>query len=146
MRAANLNIGGKAETMAKLWMGAGWVLALALAGCMEKTAPVAHCADPVRGCRLEWNGKTADVRFLSVPGALKPFGLQVAAPSAHAVSAVFAMRDMDMGESRYRLVLGNDKLWRADVTLPACVAGRADWVMALEVDGTRVEMPFATGE
>ncbi len=131
--------------MARLGIGMGWVLALVLAGCMQKTAPVTQCADPVRGCRLEWDGKAADVRFLSVPGALKPFGLQVAVPPAKAVSAAFAMRDMDMGENRYRLVLGPDGVWRADVILPVCVSGRADWVMVLEVDGSRVEMPFATG-
>lgn len=145
MQASNLNIGGKAETMAGLRLGMGWVLVLALAGCMQKTAPVAQCANPMDGCRLEWDGGAADIRFLSMPGTLKPFGLQVAAPSAKAVSAAFTMRDMDMGENRYRLVRGKDGAWYADVTLPVCVSGRADWVMTLDVDGDRVEMSFAVG-
>lgn len=126
----------------------GWVPVLALvvlAACSQKTAPVAQCADPLRGCWLAWDGKGADVRFLAAPGGLKPFGLQVAAPGANAVSASFSMRDMDMGENRYRLVRGTDGAWRADVILPVCVAGRADWTMTLEVDGSRVAMPFVAG-
>ena len=126
----------------KMWWMAGLLF---LAACGQKTAPVAQCADPLHGCRLAWDGKAADVRFMAAPGGLKPFGLQVAAVGAKAVSASFAMQGMDMGENRYRLIQGQDGTWRADVILPVCVAGRADWMMTLEVDGRRVAMPFAAG-
>lgn len=133
------------ETIGRGAVKKGWVpilVLLALAACEQKAAPLVQCADPLKGCRVAWDGKSADVRFLAAPGGLKPFGLQVAVPGASAVSASFAMQDMDMGENRYRLVRGADGTWRADVILPVCVAGRADWTMTLEVDGSRAAMPF----
>jgi hypothetical protein len=87
-------------------------------------------------------GVAAEIRFASSPGALKPFVLEVAAPEAKAVAATFAMVGMDMGENRYQLVRTDAGPWRASVILPVCVAGRADWLMTLEVDNRRVAVPF----
>jgi hypothetical protein len=33
-------------------------------------------------------------------------------------------------------------MWKANVTLPVCVAGSSNWIMTLEVDGVKVRVPF----
>ncbi|MGD9787404.1 MAG: hypothetical protein AB7U30_05555 [Sulfuricellaceae bacterium] len=123
----------------------GWGLltgALLLAGCGQQPAPVAQCPDPMRGCRIAAGGVQADLRFASPPGTLRPFVLEVAAPGAKSVAASFTMVGMDMGENRYKLLRTDSGPWRAEIVLPVCVAGRAEWVMTLEVDGKSVEVPF----
>jgi hypothetical protein len=30
------------------------------------------------------------------------------------------------------------------VTLPACVSGQHDWLLYLDIDGSRYELPFST--
>jgi len=117
---------------------------LLLAGCGQEPVPLAQCPDPVQGCRITGGGIQADIRFASPPGALRPFALEVTAPGAKSVAASFAMVGMDMGENRYQLLRTDSSLWRADIILPVCVAGRADWVMTLEVDGKSVGVPFVT--
>ncbi len=118
--------------------------ALLLAGCGQQSAPVAQCPDPMRGCRIAAGGVQADLRFASPPGTLRPFVLEVAAPGAKSVAASFAMVGMEMGENRYQLARTGSDAWRAEIILPVCVAGRADWLMTLEVDGKSVGIPFVT--
>ena len=93
-------------------------------------------------CRLEVGGHPLELNFSPAPVPLKPFMLNVKAPAARSVFAEFTMVDMDMGANRYRLEAASAGMWKANVTLPVCVAGRSNWIMTLEVDGVKVRVPF----
>lgn len=114
---------------------------LLLAGCAKtpETIPVS-CNNPIGGCRLTEN---LELRFLQPPSVMQPFDLEVISTGAD-IHASFQMRGMEMGLNRYRLLREANK-WRARVMLPACVQGRHDWLLRLEVDGTTYEIPFTAG-
>ena len=99
------------------------------------------CRDPLAGCRLDAG---IEIRFSQTPTVMQAFDLEVAAPQGADLHASFQMRGMEMGMNRYRLLQENGK-WRAKVMLPACVQGRRDWILRLEVSGKTYEMPFVAG-
>lgn len=106
---------------------------LCMAACAEKPSVKIDCPEISRGCSVD--GLT--VRTGQQPQIFKPFELMVESDAAGAaditeVYASFAMEGMDMGLNRYRLIRKSDGLWVAEVTLPLCVRGRADWLMQLE--------------
>lgn len=106
------------------------------------TSPlVVTCRDPLAGCRLDAG---IEIRFSQTPAVMQAFDLEVAAPEGADLHASFQMRGMDMGMNRYRLLKENGK-WHARVMLPACLQGRRDWVLRLEVSGKTYEMPFVAG-
>lgn len=130
---------------------AWWVLLLAVLaagvlwprlGGREKTIPV-PCADIVAGCALPQAG--LHVRFDRQPAALQRFRIFLQLPQAREVHAGFSMRGMEMGFNRYRLLPDGPGRWQAEVMLPACVQGRSDWLMMVEGDGRRYEVPFVSG-
>jgi len=102
----------------------------------------AHCPDPVQGCQVPFGKRMAEVRFLSAPAPLKRFDLVVKAPDAGQVAADFAMQGMDMGPNRYVLQRAADGAWHGNVILPVCVGGASNWVMTLELDGVKRQIPF----
>lgn len=127
----------------KLWE---YLIMLALLAGVSACArpPVIHivnCPDPVAGCRLDAG---LEVRFSKIPAVMQKFELDLVAPESAAPYASFQMQDMDMGLNRYRL-LRHDGKWHAEVTLPACVRGRHDWILRLEAGGKIYEMPFTSG-
>ena len=118
-----------------------WLL-LVLAACGgEPAATTVSCADPVAGCRLK---DGLELRFSHEPKMMQAFDLEVAAPADAVLHASFQMQGMEMGMNRYRLLRDGGK-WHAGVMLPACVQGRSDWVLRLEVDGKSYEIPFVAG-
>lgn len=124
----------------RLWMAAGMlVLAVAIGWQLRpadnQDAMVIPCADPTKGCGLSMGqSDQLRIRFDHTPQTLKPFKLSVEAPQAQALHASFAMRGMEMGLNRYRLLQQAPGLWTAEVTLPVCVQGRSDWTMLLELE------------
>ncbi|PKO93999.1 MAG: hypothetical protein CVU15_01345 [Betaproteobacteria bacterium HGW-Betaproteobacteria-1] len=119
----------------KLWkpLVLGLMALLCMAGCAEKSLISIECPEISRGCTVE--GLT--VMTSQQPQILKPFELRVESDEAGLaditeVYASFAMEGMDMGLNRYRLIRKSEGLWVAEVTLPLCVRGRADWLMQLE--------------
>lgn len=108
----------------------------------EKAQAVA-CADIVAGCLVDDSG--LQVVFDRRPQAMQPFLLQVRKAQAQQVHASFSMHGMQMGFNRYRLLPQGDGNWQAQVTLPACVQGRSDWELLLEVDAERYALPFSAG-
>jgi hypothetical protein len=116
---------------------------LVLVACAKSPQPPAlvACHDPLAGCRLD---REIEVRFSQTPTVMQPFDLEVTASGAVDVHASFQMQGMDMGMNRYRLLKKGGK-WSARVMLPACVQGRRDWVLRLEVNVKTYEMPFAAG-
>lgn len=116
-------------------------LMLLLSACSyETTVQTVACPDPIAGCRLD---EAVSVRFSQTPGVMEKFALDVHAPKNAEPYASFQMQGMDMGPNRYRL-LWNGGVWHADVMLPACVQGRRDWVLRLEVGKKIYEMPFVS--
>jgi hypothetical protein len=121
--------------MMKIWYQIFFVLTavLCMVGCTEKPLVAMDCSEIRHGCMVD--GLT--VRTSQQPKVLQPFELMVESEAAEAaditeVYASFAMKDMDMGLNRYRLIRKSDSLWMAEITLPLCVRGRADWLMQLE--------------
>ena len=102
------------------------------------------CADITKGC----GNQQLQIRFDRTPQVMKPFNLSAKAASASEVHASFAMRGMEMGLNRYRLLQKPDGLWQAEVTLPVCIQGRSDWLVELEVKTPqgmkRYQLPFSS--
>jgi len=121
--------------------------AIAVAGYWLKSpaeAVAVSCADPLAGCAFSHRGATASVRFSVRPAPLEAFELSVRAAGASRVSAEFQMVAMDMGFNRYDLRPTPDGAFASKVTLPVCVSGRRDWVLYLDIDGSRYALPFST--
>jgi hypothetical protein len=121
------------------WAG---LVCLLLAACSKPASvQTVSCADPVAGCRADAG---IGVRFSEPPAVMRQFVLEVDAAEGATPYASFQMKDMDMGPNRYRLLRVDGK-WRAKVMLPACVRGRHDWMLRLEVGGKVYELPFTAG-
>jgi hypothetical protein len=121
--------------------------AIAVAGWWLKRpaeAVAIRCADTLAGCAFSHRGATANVRFSTQPAPLQAFELRVAAPGAARISAEFQMVGMDMGFNRYDLRPAGNGRFASNVTLPVCVSGRHDWLLYLDVDGSRYALPFST--
>jgi len=123
------------------------LIAIAVAGWWMKRPPDAVpvvCADPVAGCRFLHRGAEATLRFSAPPAPMEAFRVELQAPDARRASAEFQMAGMDMGFNRYDLKPAGAGTLAAPVTLPVCVSGRRDWVLYLDLDGTRYALPFST--
>lgn len=123
------------------------LVAIAVAGWWLKRpaeAIAVDCADPVAGCAVNYREATAKLRFSRQPVPLESFELTVTAPNATRISAEFQMVGMDMGFNRYDLRPTPEGAFATKVTLPVCVSGRHDWVLYLDLDGTRYALPFST--
>jgi hypothetical protein len=123
------------------------LVAIAVAGWWLKRPAEAiaiSCADPVAGCTFSHHDATARLRFSMQPTPMESFELHVAASGATGISAEFQMVGMDMGFNRYDLRPTPEGAFTAKVTLPVCVSGRHDWVLYLDLDGTRYALPFST--
>lgn len=123
------------------------LVAIAVAGYWLKRpaeALAVPCADPLTGCAFSHRGATASVRFSVRPVPLEAFELSVRAAGVTRISAEFQMVGMDMGFNRYDLRQVADGDWASNVTLPACASGQGDWVLYMELDGSRYALPFST--
>lgn len=114
----------------------------------DASGPVlaAQCPDPVRGCRVPFRAVMLEVRFSPAPVVLKPFDLVVKAPGARQVSADFVMQGMNMGPNRYRLLRAADGAWHGKIVLPVCISGASVWILTLELDGARLQIPFTAAK
>jgi hypothetical protein len=119
-----------------LWRGSDDIPAAAV------TLP---CADLAAGCGTRLHGRVVSVGLSGPVRPLQPFQVWVRAAGARTVQARFTMQGMDMGFNVYTLRADGDGVFRARVTLPVCVSGRRDWIMAVEIDGAVVNVPFSSG-
>lgn len=101
------------------------------------------CADLTQGCQIQLGQQQVEIRTSERIQPMLPFELWVAAPQAQRVEASFAMVGMNMGFNRYSLKPAADARHHARITLPFCISGRGDWLLTLDLDGARVEIPFA---
>lgn len=112
------------------------------------------CASLDSGCSVQADGRTLRFGMQANAKPLAPFDIWVSATGSGATSegaqaigkveARFTMEGMDMGFNLYTLRPDAQGVFRARVTLPICVTGRRDWTMILEVDQTRLLIPFVT--
>lgn len=98
------------------------------------------CTDIVAGCALPQEG--ARVRFDRQPDALQRFRVLVTGVKATGIHVSFRMQEMEMGLNRYQLLPDGSNGWQAEVMLPACIQGRKDWLVILEIEGDRYALPF----
>jgi hypothetical protein len=123
------------------------LVAIAVAGWWLKRpaeAVAVPCADPLAGCAFSHRGATVNVRFSIQPVPLEAFELTVSAPGVSKISAEFQMVGMDMGFNRYDLHPGSGGVFASQVTLPVCISGRRDWILTLNLDGSRYALPFSS--
>jgi len=121
------------------------VLLLAVWSTRQSTPPqTVHCPNLAAGCSVALAGRTIELGVEGELRVLKPFQLWVKAPGARRVQAQFTMVDMDMGFNLYTLRPDAQGVFRGRIVLPVCVSGRRDWLMSLEIDGQRIEVPFVT--
>ena len=104
------------------------------------------CADLAKGCGTRLNGRAVSLGVSGPVQPLKPFQVWVQAAGARTVQASFTMQGMDMGFNLYTLRADKDGVFRARVTLPVCVSGRRDWIMAVQIEGGVIQVLFRTGE
>jgi len=141
-----------ARVVATAWLG------LLLAGCeqdYEARMPATRLAtqEPCyadQGCTASHEALSVRVVMGTPRQALKPFPVQLRVERGQSVDSVtvaFLMKDMEMGQNRYRLIGDGSSSWLANVTLPLCVSGRSDWVAEFElvVQGRRFQarIPFS---
>lgn len=116
------------------------ILLVGLVGCKPKADITLYCPDMVAGCSL----KEIRISSNSPPQIMQPFQLKLATEN-NAVSEVyasFAMEGMEMGLNRYKMRQIGESLWQAEVTLPVCVRGRADWLMQVDTKGPVTEQRY----
>ena len=102
------------------------------------------CATLSSGCSVQVDGREIILGMTGVTKPLAPFQIWVKAQGVRKAEARFVMEGMDMGFNLYTLRADNQGVFRANVTLPVCVTGRRDWAMILDVDKTRLSVPFVT--
>ncbi|MEZ0232166.1 MAG: hypothetical protein ACAH12_04955 [Methylophilaceae bacterium] len=99
------------------------------------------CADLTQGC----GNQLITLKVDKPPQIMRPFQLTVEMPQAKEMHVSFAMRNMDIGFNRYRLIKQADG-WHAEVTLPVCSQSRSDWMMLAEAETAeglvRYQLPF----
>ena len=108
-----------------------------------KAAPAivnVSCSALQQGCTLP-DGSV--LRFASAPHHGQPFDISLSKHGDGVPQASFSMVDMDMGFNRYHFVDGG-QLWRARVTLPACVSGSVNWQLELQQGEHIYRIPFHT--
>jgi hypothetical protein len=134
------------------WLAAGPLIvvlaALVLWQNAEGPPPVAvnlPCPNPTVGCSAQLGNRSVTIGLAGALKPLQPFQVWVKAAGADKVQASFTMVDMNMGFNRYNLRPDAAGVFRAQITLPACVSGRRDWMMSVDIDGAaRLLVPFAT--
>ncbi len=114
------------------------------AGHQDKPPLAVTCVDLAVGCVVQVEGRSIGLGTDATSKPLKPFNLWVKAPGAKKVEARFTMEGMDMGFNIYTLRADNQGVFRTTATLPVCVSGRRDWNVILDIDGTRLAVPFVT--
>ncbi len=110
----------------------------------QSTPMAVDCADLRSTCRALLDGQEVTLGVEGELKVLEPFQVWVKASGVRQVKASFDMQGMDMGTSLYTLRADEAGVFRGRVTLPTCVSGTREWVMTLDIDGTRLAVPFVT--
>lgn len=109
----------------------------------------ADCDSAQRACGARGEDLEIELRLGPPVRPMEAFEIQLQGTLAAdaQVAVQFQMRGMDMGLNRYRLIVSADGVWHGRAILPACTAGRSDWLAQVEIlqNGRRwrAEFPFA---
>lgn len=112
-----------------------FMLLSSLLGCEQSQtdSQIVDCQDLVKGCDIG----LGQITFSQNPKQLAPFSITFStwqsSGQLSAVNAQFMMQGMQMGFNRYRFIQEKNNTWQANVILPVCMQGRADWLMQLEI-------------
>lgn len=118
-----------------------------LVGCTPPSTTYIECPDIHHGCQLDG----LVVATNHPPEIMKPFILELrwvepeTAAGLSEVHASFAMEGMEMGLNRYRLSKVASDIWQAEIILPLCVRGRADWQMQIDAKTRFSERQYQLG-
>jgi len=113
-------------------------------GSDEVRATQVVCATLASGCTVQVDGRELRFGMMGIPKPLAPFQVWVKGEGVRKAEVRFTMAGMEMGFNLYTLRPDSQGVLRANVTLPVCVTGRRDWNMTLDVDQTRLSVPFVT--
>lgn len=110
------------------------------------------CLPTGKACMAVAEGLSASLQLPAVVPVSRPFRVRAVVSkqsgSVSAIEVAFAMKGMDMGVNRYRLVRKGDH-WESLVVLPVCTTGRTDWIVRMSVSSNnreyRAEFPFVSG-
>jgi hypothetical protein len=102
------------------------------------------CKTLATGCTAHVGGREIRFGMIGAAKPLAPFQIWVKADGLRKAEARFTMEGMDMGFNLYTLRADQQGVFRANVTLPVCVSGSREWRMLLELDKTRLAVPFVT--
>jgi hypothetical protein len=116
-----------------------WLMVM-LGGCQPKNEILLHCPDMVAGCGVDGVAISSN----QPPQIMKPFQLtlEIENRALSEVYASFGMEGMEMGLNRYRMQQIEGGLWQAEITLPVCVRGRADWLMQIDTQASLTEQRY----
>lgn len=102
------------------------------------------CTTLATGCTAHVEGREIQFGMIGETKPLAPFQIWVKTAGLRKAEARFTMEGMDMGFNLYTLRVDQQGVFRANVTLPVCVTGRREWSMILDIDKTRLAVPFVT--
>ena len=111
------------------------ILLSSLLGCEKSVNGIQTigCKDLILGCDIG----VGKITFSQKPKPLTPFIIIFKAlkPDANLslIKAQFNMQDMQMGFNQYQFIHEKTGIWQANVILPVCMQGRADWLMTFEI-------------
>ena len=111
-----------------------------------------NCTTLIEGCSVIVKGQEIRLGLSTAPKPLAPFQIWVKTKNiatnkpadVRKAEVRFIMEGMDMGFNLYTLRADKEGTLRGTVTLPICVTGRRDWAMILDLNGTRIVVPFVT--
>jgi len=129
------------------------LLSVLITACSESQHPIefaaaGNCDAAVSTCQVQYQNIVLELSLGPGVKPLQPFPMKLDIKGhsgmVQNVIADFQMKGMDMGMNRYRLV-AEKGLWQANVTLPVCVASRADWLTLIEfeIDGKKYQASFS---
>ena len=121
---------------------------LTLIACSQQAAELlkTHCKDLTQGCDIG----VGLISFNQTPKPLTPFVVTFKSTKLDApvkrVKAQFKMQNMQMGFNEYRFIQIKPDVWQANVVLPVCMQGGADWLLMLEIHHAnnvkKLKIPF----
>lgn len=103
----------------------------------------ADCDSAQAACAARGAGIAVELSLGPSMQPMQPFAIQLRVVQGQLstnaqMELQFRMRDMEMGQNRYRLVADEQGVWHGTAVLPVCSRGRRDWLAQLAIqDGGR---------
>ncbi len=107
------------------------------------------CTNLTQACSVVIDGLDYRFGMRGEPKPLANFEIWLAPPASAAgslrkVEAQLTMDGIDMGFNLFILKPDKQGVYRTSAALPFCVTGRRDWNLVLDIESTRLTVPFVT--